>query len=122
MAIDFTDDATELLLELGVPASKKYFALERVTEGERNPYTGEWTAEPSEEVIYLTAAKVRANKEHHQEFTFMTGDLVGILDSAVEPLPSDVFLAGSERFTIIAIAPVDSGAEAQIYKLQLRSQ
>ena len=120
MALDLSATATNLLRTLAAASESGYLKLERRAAGTEDPDTGIVTpGTPSE--LPVNGALVGYREAEVDGNRIVKGDKKAVIDNLVQPLPSDVFIAGGKRFTIIAIEPVNHAGVVQVYHCQLRS-
>lgn len=120
MALDLSATATNLMRNLAATGESGYLKLERRTAGTEDPDTGVVTPGAASE-LPVNGALVGYREAEVDGNRIIKGDKKAVIDNLVQPLPSDVFIAGGKRFTIVAIEPVNHAGAVQVYHCQLRS-
>ena len=120
MALDLSVTATNLLRNLAATSESGYLKLERCAGGSVDNDTGVVTPGVLSE-LPLNGALVGYREAEIDGNRIVKGDKKAVIDNLVQPLPSDVFIAGGKRFTIVAVEPVNHAGVVQVYHCQLRS-
>ena len=120
MALNLSATATGLLRKLAATSESGYLKLERRTGSTEDPDTGIVTPGFAGE-LWINGALTGYRETEIDGNRIIKGDKKAVIDNLVKPLPSDVFIAGGDRFAIVSIEPVNHAGVVQVYHCQLRS-